>query len=79
MLVSQAPAGLRFSVVKVLLAKEIGRRLADMGFTAGARGQVVRTAFLKGPLHLRIRGYDILIRREEAAGIEIEALPEGAE
>jgi Fe2+ transport system protein FeoA len=79
MLISQAPAGMRFSVVKVLLSKERGRRLADMGFTLGARGCVVRAAFLKGPLHLRIRGYDILIRRDEAAGIEIEALPDGAE
>lgn len=71
MFVTDAPAGAAFKVVRVLLEKEVGKRLADMGFTEGAEGFVVRSAFLRGPLHVRIRGYDILIRRCEAAGIEI--------
>jgi ferrous iron transport protein A len=58
-------------VVKVTLGKEVGKRLADMGFTEGTEGAVVRTGFFHGPLHVRIRGYDILIRRYEAAGIEV--------
>jgi ferrous iron transport protein A len=59
-------------VVRVLLGKEVGKRLADMGFTAGTEGAVVRAGFFRGPLQVRIRGYDILIRRYEAAGIEVE-------
>jgi ferrous iron transport protein A len=45
-----------------------------MGFTAGAEGAVIRRGFMRGPMQVRIRGYDILIRRFEAAGIEVETL-----
>ena len=74
MFISDAPAGVSFMVKRVVLAKEVGKRLADMGFTEGAEGEVVRGGFLRGPLQVRIRGYDILIRRNEAAGVEIEPL-----
>lgn len=72
MFLSDVPKGASFTVAKVTLGKEVGKRLADMGFTAGAEGAVVRVGFFHGPLQVRIRGYDILIRRFEAAGIEVE-------
>lgn len=71
MVLFDAPNGASFRVVKVALGKEVGKRLADMGFTEGAEGAVVRSGFLRGPLQVRIRGYDILIRRYEAGGIEV--------
>lgn len=74
MFVSDAPAGASFRVKRVLIEKEVGKRLADMGFTEGAEGAVVRSGFLHGPMQVRIRGYDIMIRRSEAAGIEVEAI-----
>ncbi len=74
MFLCDAPNGASFKVIKVILGKEVGKRLADMGFTEGADGAVVRSGFLRGPLQVRIRGYDILIRRCEAAGIEVEAV-----
>jgi Fe2+ transport system protein FeoA len=64
--------GDRFKVRKVVLAKEIGKRLADMGFTAGAEGVVVRCALLRDPLQVRIYGYNVSIRRSEARGIAVE-------
>jgi ferrous iron transport protein A len=72
MFLSDAPVGASFKVVKVILAREVGKRLADMGFTEGAEGVVVRAGFMRGPLQVQIRGYDILIRCCEAAGIEIQ-------
>jgi ferrous iron transport protein A len=72
MYLSDAPNGASFVVIKVALGKEVGKRLVDMGFTAGTEGTVVRTGCFQGPLQVRIRGYDILIRRFEAAGIEVE-------
>jgi Fe2+ transport system protein FeoA len=72
MVVSEAPAGADFKVLRVTTGREVGRRLADMGFTEGAEGSVVRGGFLRGPLQVRIRGYDILIRRSEASNIEVE-------
>ncbi|MDR1030876.1 MAG: ferrous iron transport protein A [Treponema sp.] len=72
MYLSDAPNGASFIVIKVALGKEVGKRLVDMGFTEGTEGTVVRTGFFRGPLQVRIRGYDILIRCFEAEGIEVE-------
>lgn len=72
MFVSDTPAGGSFKVKRVVLGKEVGKRLADMGFTEGVEGAVVRCGFFQGTYQIRIRGYDILIRRSEAAGIEVE-------
>lgn len=72
MFLCDAPNGASFKVLRVILGREVGKRLADMGFTEGAEGAVVRGGFFRGPLQVRIRGYDILIRRCEAAGIEVE-------
>ncbi len=58
-------------MIRIKTGKEVGKRLADMGFTAGAEGVVIRTGFLRDPLQVKIRGYDILIRRSEAEDIEI--------
>jgi ferrous iron transport protein A len=79
MRMSDARAGAFFTVVKVCSGGEVGKRLADMGFTEGAAGQVVRGGFLRGPYHVRIRGYDLLLRRSEAEGVEIEETAEGVE
>jgi ferrous iron transport protein A len=71
MMLSNAPAGASFKVKQVNLGKEVGKRLADMGFTEGTDGFVVRLGFFRGPLQIRILGYDVLIRRFEAAGIDV--------
>jgi ferrous iron transport protein A len=71
MYLSDAPDGASFKVIKVVLGKEVGKRLADMGFTEGVEGVVVRGGVFRGPMQVRIRGYDLLIRRSEAAGVEV--------
>jgi ferrous iron transport protein A len=78
MLLADAPMGSGFSVIAVRTGREVGKRLADMGFTRGAEGLVVRGGFFRGPLQVRIRGYDVLLRRSEAAAIEVEALEGGS-
>jgi ferrous iron transport protein A len=75
MVLSDTPNGASFRVVKVTLGKEVGKRLTDMGFIEDTEGAVVRSGFFHGPIQVRIRGYDILIRRSEAKGIEV--LPVG--
>jgi ferrous iron transport protein A len=65
--------GASFRVGKVLVGGEIGKRLADMGFTEGAEGELIRSAFMRGPVQIRIRGYDLLVRRSEARLIEVAA------
>lgn len=72
MRLSDINPGTSFRVVRVMIGGQIGKRLADMGFTDGAEGIIVRGAFMRGPLQIRIRGYDILIRRGEAHLIEVK-------
>ncbi len=77
MQVSDLVPGQHFKVLRMSLSKEVGKRLVDMGFTEGRRGVVIRRGLIGGPMHVRILGYDLLIRRSEAAGIEVEPLAEG--
>jgi ferrous iron transport protein A len=72
MTIADAPAGASFEVTRIRTGGEVGKRLADMGFTQGAEGAVVRSGFLRGPIHVRIRGYDLILRRSEAERIEVE-------
>jgi Fe2+ transport system protein FeoA len=72
MTIANARSGASFAVTRILSGGEVGKRLADMGFTQGAEGAVVRSGFLRGPVHVRIRGYDLILRRSEAERIEVE-------
>lgn len=71
MTMAEAPGGAAFRVLRILSGGEVCKRLADMGFTEGAVGTVIRRGFLGGPLQVRLAGYDILIRRSEAACVEV--------
>lgn len=61
-----------FIIRSIRVGREVGRRLADMGFTEGTDGFVVRRGGFGGPMQVCIRGYDLLIRKDEAARIEVE-------
>jgi Fe2+ transport system protein FeoA len=61
-----------FVVKKVKLAREVGKRLVDMGFTRGVTGLVKRCALLGDPIQVEILGYNLSIRKSEARGIEVE-------
>ncbi|MBF0594869.1 MAG: FeoA domain-containing protein [Candidatus Omnitrophica bacterium] len=69
--------GESFSVKRVTIAREIGKRLADMGFVRGAKGRIVRSAMLGDPIQVKICQYDVSIRRAEAQGIEVEMAEAG--
>ncbi len=69
--------GERFRINRVTHVREVGKKLADMGFTRGAEGRVVRSALLRDPIQIRILGYHVSIRRAEAAGINVERISSG--
>lgn len=61
--------------VRVLLVKgggQIKKRISEMGITKGAELTVERVAPLGDPLDVRIRGYRLSLRKEEASRIVIE-------
>ncbi len=57
------------TVVKVGGEGAIKRRLFDMGITPGAEITMRKTAPLGDPLELRVRGYELSIRKSEAQSI----------
>jgi ferrous iron transport protein B len=74
--VSTLTSGQRFRVRGITLGKEVGKRLADMGFTEGREGLVIRRGLAGGPMQVKILGYEVIIRHSEAEGIEVEAFEE---
>jgi len=52
----------------------IRRRLLDMGATAGTVVQVERVAPLGDPIEIKIKGYHLTLRKEEAARIAVTSL-----
>lgn len=59
-------------IVKVGGRRGIRRRLLDMGVVSGAVVEVQRVAPLGDPVEIRIKGYDLALRLEEAANIQVE-------
>ena len=52
------------------------RRLLDMGITPKTKLMVRKMAPLGDPIEIRIRGYEMTLRKEDAAKITVEKLSE---
>jgi len=50
----------------------IRKRLLEMGMTSDARFEVLRVAPLGDPIEIKIRGYNLSLRKSEAECIEVE-------
>ncbi len=51
---------------------EINRRMRDMGIIPGAHVEVEGRATLGDPIEIKIMGYHLTLRDNEAASIEVE-------
>lgn len=51
------------------------RRLLDMGLTPKTKVMVRKVAPMGDPIEIRLRGYELTIRLEEAAKIQVEPDP----
>jgi ferrous iron transport protein A len=47
-------------------------RLREMGVLPGTRVKLLRTAPLGDPLEIQVRGYNLSLRRAEAASVGVE-------
>jgi ferrous iron transport protein A len=59
-------------IIKVGGQGEIRRRLLDMGVVSGATVEVLRIAPLGDPVQIKVKGYDLALRKEETANIQVE-------
>lgn len=48
------------------------QRIMDMGVTKGAEVVLVKSAPLGDPLEIRVRGYELSLRKSDAEKIEID-------
>lgn len=71
MTLDKLAVGKRAAVVKVGGEGNLRLRLLDMGIIPGTKVSVIRIAPLGDPIEIRVRGYELTIRREDAQLIEI--------
>jgi ferrous iron transport protein B len=71
MRLSELHTGERGVVVKVTGRGGFRKRIIEMGFIRGKEVVVIQNAPLKDPIHYKVMGYDVSLRRSEAALIEI--------
>ena len=50
------------------------RKLLSMGLTPGVEVAIARVAPLGDPVEVRVRGFSLSLRREEAAALNVEKL-----
>lgn len=60
------------AIISAIAAEgELGRRIRDMGLIPGAEVQVVGRAPLKDPVALRLKGFTLTLRNNEADKITV--------
>ena len=56
------------------LPPEHRQRLLEMGLTVGAECEVVRFAPMGDPIDIKVRGYQLSLRKKEASGVRVSRL-----
>ena len=59
------------TVVKIHGTGAVKRRIMDMGLTKGVEVYVRKVAPLGDPIELRVRGYELSIRKMDAEMVEV--------
>ena len=70
----QLQAGQRGRVEAVAGNEAVVQRLFEMGLIEGEEIEVVGFAPLGGPMEIRLRDFRLSLRRNEAAGVSVQAL-----
>ncbi len=65
------------NVAKLTGAGALKRRIMDMGLTKGTQVYVKKVAPLGDPIEVTVRGYELSIRRDEAANVEVSDVRDG--
>ncbi len=60
-------------VTSVGTSGSMKRRIMDMGVTPGVEIKVIKVAPLGDPIEVNVRGYELSLRKDEAAQIVVEA------
>ncbi len=69
---SDAKIGEKVNVTRVKGEGAVRRRIMDMGITKDVEIFIRRMAPLGDPIEIRVRGYDMTLRKADATMVEIE-------
>lgn len=72
MTLEQLAVGKTAVVTKINGEGPLKRRIMDMGITRGVQLYVRKTAPLGDPIEINLRGYELTLRKADAAMIEVE-------
>lgn len=72
MTLKEAKIGSTVTVKKINGAGALKRRIMDMGITKGARIYIRKVAPLGDPIEVTVRNYELSLRKEDVASIEVE-------
>jgi Fe2+ transport system protein FeoA len=71
---SKMSVGQKGHIREFVVESDDCERIEEMGVTPGEHVEVVRYAPLGDPIEIKIRGYHLSLRKEEAALIQVEVL-----
>lgn len=68
----EVKVGNRVTVLRLHGEGAVKRRIMDMGLTKGTEVLVRKVAPLGDPVEVSVRGYELSLRKDDAAMIEVE-------
>ena len=69
---TSVPLGSRATVAEIKLPPETRPRLMEMGLLVGTSVELVRFAPLGDPVEIKVRGYNLTLRKQEAEQIWVQ-------
>jgi Fe2+ transport system protein FeoA len=73
-MLNELKRGEKGKIVKVSGKGGVHRRLLDMGLVSGSDIEMERVAPLGDPIEIKVKGYNLSLRKEEAASIQVEVV-----
>lgn len=71
---SELKKGQKARVVRINGNGQVHRRLMDMGLVSGSEIEMQRVAPFGDPIEIRVKGYNLSLRRSEADSIKVEVV-----
>jgi len=71
---SELKCGEKGRIVKIGDGGGFRRRLLDMGLVPGSEVEMERVAPLGDPIEIKVKGYNLSLRKEEADSIHVEII-----
>ena len=72
MTLKEARVGSTVTVTRLTGTGAVKRRIMDMGITKGVEFHIRKVAPLGDPVEVTVRGYQLSLRKEDAAMIEVQ-------